>query len=39
VLGDRAVYPVIAAAGGATVVAWTASEPGSSLIRVERRSE
>lgn len=37
VVGDRAVYPVIAAAGGAAVVAWTASEPGGSLIRVARR--
>jgi hypothetical protein len=35
VVGDRAVYPVIAEAGAA-VVAWTASEPGGSLIRVAR---
>jgi len=35
VLGDRAVYPVIAAVGDAAVVAWTASEPaGGSLVRV-----
>jgi len=34
VLGDRAVYPVIAAAGDTAVVAWTASEPGGSFIRV-----
>jgi len=37
VVGDRAVYPVIAAAGGAAVVAWTASEPGGSAIRVVLR--
>jgi len=34
VLGDRAVYPVIAAAADAAVVAWTASAPGGSLVRV-----
>jgi hypothetical protein len=37
VLGERAVYPVIAATGDAVVVAWTASEPAGSIIRVERR--
>jgi hypothetical protein len=34
VLGDRAVYPVVAAASDGAVVAWTASEPGGSLVRV-----
>jgi hypothetical protein len=37
-LGERAVYPVIAAARDGAVVAWTASEPGGSIIRVVRRS-
>ncbi|MBW8865756.1 MAG: exo-alpha-sialidase [Acidobacteria bacterium] len=37
VLGERAVYPVIAATADAAVVAWTASEQGGSRIRVERR--
>ena len=37
-LGDRALYPVLAAADDATVVAWTASEPGGSVIRVVLRS-
>jgi hypothetical protein len=36
-LGERAVYPVIAAAGDGAVVAWTATEPGGSIIRVARR--
>ena len=36
VIGERAVYPVVAAAGDGAVVAWTASEPGGSLVRVER---
>jgi hypothetical protein len=37
VIGERAVYPVIAATTDATVVAWTASGAGSSTIQVERR--
>jgi len=36
VVGDHAVYPVVAATTDATVVAWTASEGGRSSIRVER---
>jgi hypothetical protein len=37
VVGERAVYPVVAATSDATVVAWTSSESSVSTIRVERQ--
>jgi hypothetical protein len=36
VAGDRGVYPSLASAGSTTVVAWTASQPSGSEIRVQR---
>jgi hypothetical protein len=36
VVGDAAVYPVIAASGGATIVAWTSGASSASVIRVSR---
>jgi hypothetical protein len=36
VVGDAAVYPVIAASGGATIVAWTSGASSASVIRVAR---
>jgi hypothetical protein len=37
VVGERAVYPVVAAAADATVVAWTSAAESGSVIRTERR--
>jgi len=37
VLGNRAVYPVIAAVPTGVVVAWTSANDGASSIHVERR--
>ncbi len=36
-LADTAVYPVVAAVPGATVVAWTSGKLQASVIRVERK--
>ena len=36
VLGDAAVYPVVTAAGGSTVVAWTSGASTASTIQVRR---
>jgi hypothetical protein len=37
VLADIALYPVVAAVPGGTVVAWTSGKSPASVIRVERR--
>jgi hypothetical protein len=37
VVGDGAVYPVVAATTDATLIAWTSAAAGGSVIRVERR--
>jgi hypothetical protein len=34
--GARAEYPVLAAAGGSTLVAWTSGSVGQTVLRVER---
>ena len=36
VIGDGAVYPVVAATAGATVVAWTSGTSTASTIQVRR---
>jgi hypothetical protein len=35
-IGDAAVYPVVAATAGATVVAWTSGTSTASTIQVRR---
>jgi hypothetical protein len=35
-LADAAVYPVVAAAGGGTIVAWTSGASSDSTIQVRR---
>jgi hypothetical protein len=37
VVGEIAVYPVVAAVPGATVVAWTSGKSQATVIRVERK--
>ena len=36
-VADAAVYPVVAAVPGATVIAWTSGKSQASVIRVERK--